>query len=200
MIKVAVIGFGFMGITHSQHISNCEQMELVAIIDKDVDAVPEKLKGAIGNLTTNDGNNDALKNIPVFSQLEECLGKLEVDAVHVCVHTDLHYTIVKKALDHGLHVLVEKPFVLDRKKGEELIELASRRVGLCRSGGAAPDSFLEWRNAPRLQDELTTSGLTAGSPWRDLRGAFPPETQDPPDCGGPLAQGRRTSDADLPAP
>lgn len=127
MKKVAVIGFGFMGITHSLHILRCEKLELAAIIEKDVESVPEKLNQQIGNLETGNADTAALREIPVYSTLESCLEKENLDAVHVCVHTDLHYQMVLEALNAGLHVLVEKPFVLDLQKGEELIKLAGKK-------------------------------------------------------------------------
>lgn len=127
MKKVAVIGFGFMGITHSQNILKCKNLKLAAIIEKDVGAVPDKLKENTGNFPTGENNVEALNKVPVYSSLEECLESVQLDAVHICVHTDLHYSMVKKALNFGLHVLVEKPFVLDIEEGVELIELAKRK-------------------------------------------------------------------------
>lgn len=127
MKKVAVIGFGFMGITHSLNILKCENLELAAIIEKDVSSVSEKLGQKIGNLATGDVDTDALNKVPVYSTLASCVENEKLDAVHVCVHTDLHFSIVKEALNHGLHVLVEKPFCLNVKEGEELIKLAREK-------------------------------------------------------------------------
>lgn len=127
MKKVAVIGFGFMGITHSKNILKCKDLELVAIIEKDLESVPEKLKENIGNLSTGESNIEALKKVSVYSTLEECLENIQIDAVHICIHTNLHYSMVKKALGYGLHVLVEKPFVLDIDEGMELIKLAKEK-------------------------------------------------------------------------
>ena len=59
-----------------------------------------------------------------YSTLEDCLNSEQLDAIHICVHTDLHYRMVKKALNYGLHVLVEKPFCFNIEEGEELIKLA----------------------------------------------------------------------------
>ncbi|NOR75320.1 MAG: hypothetical protein GQ525_09190 [Draconibacterium sp.] len=124
MKKVAVIGFGFMGITHSLNILKCKNLELVAIIEKEVNSISEKLEQKTGNLDTGDINIETFSKIPVYSTLNSCLENEKLDAVHVCVHTDLHFQIVKEALNNGLHVLVEKPFCLDIKEGEELIEIA----------------------------------------------------------------------------
>ncbi|MCF6358096.1 MAG: Gfo/Idh/MocA family oxidoreductase [Draconibacterium sp.] len=127
MKKVAVIGFGFMGITHSINILKCKNLELTAIIEKDVDSVSEKLGQKIGNLATGEIDTEAFKKVPVYATLNSCLENEKLDAVHVCVHTDLHFPIVKEALNSGLHVLVEKPFCLDLKEGEELIKLAAEK-------------------------------------------------------------------------
>jgi predicted dehydrogenase len=127
MKKVAVIGFGFMGITHSQNILKCEGLELAAIIEKDVDSVSKKLSEPVGNFSTGITDAETIRKVPVYPDLDACLAKQQLDGVHICVHTDLHYLIVKEALNYGLHVLVEKPFVLDIQKGEELIKLAKKK-------------------------------------------------------------------------
>ena len=126
MKRVAVIGFGFMGITHSLNILKCKDLELAAIIEKDVDSVKEKIGQKTGNLSTGDVDTETLAKVPVYPTLESCIEMEKLDAVNVCVHTDLHYSMVKKALNNGLHVLVEKPFCFDLKEGEELIELARK--------------------------------------------------------------------------
>jgi predicted dehydrogenase len=127
MKKVAVIGFGFMGITHSKNILQTEGLELAAIVEKNIDSVARKINEQEGNFTTGETDVEALGRVPVYSSLQECLNKQQVDAVHICVHTNLHYSLVKEALENGLHVLVEKPFVLDIEKGEELIKLAREK-------------------------------------------------------------------------
>ncbi len=125
MKKVAVIGFGFMGITHSMNILKCKNLELTAIIERDVDSISEKLEHKVGNIATGDVDTETLNKIPAYSTLESCLEIEKLDAVHVCVHNDLHFSIVKEALNNGLHVLVEKPICLDLKEGEELVKLAA---------------------------------------------------------------------------
>ncbi len=127
MKKVAVIGFGFMGIAHSLNILKCKDLELTAIIEKDVDSVSEKLGQKIGNLATGDVDAGTFGKIPVYATLGSCLENEKLDAVDICVHTDLHFPIAKEALNNGLHVLVEKPFCIKINEGKELIKLAQSR-------------------------------------------------------------------------
>lgn len=127
MKKVAVVGFGFMGITHALNIFKSKRLELRAIVEKDPQRVALNLQSNLGNIATGDLPAEAVRNLPVYSTLEECLDKEEVDALHICVHTRLHYEMARLALERGKHVLIEKPFTLDVAEGGELIRLAREK-------------------------------------------------------------------------
>ncbi len=98
MKKAAVIGFGFMGAMHSRQILKCRGLELAAIIEKDVESVKQKIENPGGNFPVENTDKDTLLSVPVYGSLE-----------------------------NGLHVLLEKPFVLDVTEGEELIKLAREK-------------------------------------------------------------------------
>ncbi len=61
----------------------------------------------------------------VCKSFEELLGN--VDGVHLCVPNALHYGFAKAAMEHGRHVLVEKPFTTDTKEAQRLLELAAEK-------------------------------------------------------------------------
>ncbi len=124
MKHVAVVGFGFMGMTHVANILKNEDLKLVAIIDKDVDGIEEKLSGNAGNFSIEEIDPEQLKSINKYNDLQACLDNEHLDAVHVCVHTDLHYVMAKMLLTKGLNVFLEKPMTLDIEEGEELVQLA----------------------------------------------------------------------------
>lgn len=50
-----------------------------------------------------------------------------VDAVDICTPHELHYSYAKQALEHGKHVLCEKPMTLKKAEAEELFALAQER-------------------------------------------------------------------------
>jgi len=79
---------------------------------------------------------------------EECL-----DFVDVCTPPSAHGAVIRLALTRGLHVLCEKPLVLDRGELEELAELARRRDRVLAA-------VHNWRHAPaiRLASEILRSG------------------------------------------
>ena len=127
MKKVVILGFGFMGMTHAESILRNSEVDLVAIVDKNPKAVEEKLLSTTGNFATGTIPPDQLTKIKRYSSLDDCLEFEELDAVLICVHTDLHYEMTKKVLLHGKHVFLEKPFCLDMRQAEELVALAREK-------------------------------------------------------------------------
>ena len=127
MKRVAVVGFGFMGMTHTLNILKNKELKLVAIVDTNPALIEKNPDAKSGNIATGSINAADMANIHKYSNLDECLLSEELDAVNICVHTNLHYDLTKKALLNDKHVFLEKPFCLDIKQGEELIRLAEQK-------------------------------------------------------------------------
>lgn len=51
----------------------------------------------------------------------------EIDAVYIASPHETHYNYIKEALNHGKHVLCEKPMVLRKSEAEYLFELAESK-------------------------------------------------------------------------
>jgi len=126
-IKVAVVGFGFMGITHSMNILKNPALELAAIVDINPENIRKNISVQLGNFSTGSIAEKEISNIKTFSSFEDCLDDEQLDACIIAVHTDFHYKITKLAIDAGINVFLEKPFCLDMSEGDELIKLASRK-------------------------------------------------------------------------
>ena len=134
MKNVAVIGFGFMGITHSINILRIPGLKLKAIVDRNPDMIEKNLISGLGNLATGSIDPASLSDVGRYEDLADCLKTEELDAVNICTHVDLHYDMAKKALQSDKHVFLEKPFCLDIKKAEELVALAYKRNKLLMIG------------------------------------------------------------------
>src|SRR5919108_3012125 len=117
MINVAVIGFGFMGITHALNIQKNKRLNLQAIITRNVDAIDAKVNEQIGNFCTGEIDVDTLKKVARYHSLLQCVKHEKIDAVQICVHTDLHFEIARQAMELGLHVFLEKPVCLRQEEG-----------------------------------------------------------------------------------
>ena len=104
MKKIAVIGFGFMGLTHTINILNNENLELAAIVDRDTDLIEKTLHSKAGNISTGNLRAERLIDVRKYSDPEICLKSEDTDAVVICVPTAFHYEMAKLALSYGRHV------------------------------------------------------------------------------------------------
>jgi len=125
--RVALMGLGFMGLTHAKHISRIQQIRLAAIIDlqprNQLLDNADRLNREMGI----DVDLSKIQEVEFFSDLEAALAAVQIDAVIICLPVTLHLSASRHCLEKGLHVLVEKPFCLDPRAGGELIDLAAER-------------------------------------------------------------------------
>lgn len=110
MIRVGVIGYGYWGPGIVRNFHGVEGCEVAAVCDKS----PAALKRA----------KLAYPGIKVTTDPCEVLGSTEIDAIAVITPVWTHFELAKKALEHGKHVFVEKPFTSTAEQAEQLIELA----------------------------------------------------------------------------
>ncbi|MDO5524447.1 MAG: Gfo/Idh/MocA family oxidoreductase [Bacteroidia bacterium] len=123
-MNIVVVGFGFMGMTHTLNILKNPNLHLKAIVDRVPDNILDKLNEQSGNFSTESIEADQLAGVKTYSGLAECLQAEKPDACIIAVHTALHFEMAKMALEAGVNVFVEKPFCLNVEEGEQLIELA----------------------------------------------------------------------------
>ena len=111
-LKVGIIGYGYWGPNLTRNFFELPSSELVVIAD----IKEERLQRARSLYP------DVLmtKDYADFFQIG-------IDAVVISVPPALHYPIAKDCLEHGLHVLVEKPMTLNSQHAMELIDLAEQK-------------------------------------------------------------------------
>jgi len=104
-MKVGVIGTGSMGRNHARVYSELKDVEEVYVFDINRENA-RKMEdyGAI-----------------VCESIDDLLSN--VDAVSVCVSTQYHLEIAKKAIEEDVHCLIEKPITSTVREGEELLNL-----------------------------------------------------------------------------
>jgi predicted dehydrogenase len=134
MLRIGIIGFGFMGRMHYRCWKALADAEVAAVCDVHADALRGSGKG-IGNIPGAEGEAD-LRGIGVYSDPGELLAREKPDAVSVAVPTHLHAATTVQALEAGVHVLCEKPMALTVADGRRMIETAERtgrflQIGHC---------------------------------------------------------------------
>jgi predicted dehydrogenase len=112
-LRAAVIGAGHMGRYHAQKLARLPGVQLVAAVDADLARAQ-----ALG--------------APAFTDYRAIFGK--ADAAVIAVPTDRHYDIARDCLQHGLHLLIEKPIATTLAQADELIALAESRKLVLQSG------------------------------------------------------------------
>src|SRR6202035_4039600 len=92
--RVALIGLGAMGRNHLRVLSDLEGVELAAVCDQDTDTVEAASQK---------------HSVPGYSSWDEMLEREQLDAAVIAVPTRFHAPAGLAALEHGVHVLIEKP-------------------------------------------------------------------------------------------
>ncbi|GGH79290.1 putative dehydrogenase [Pullulanibacillus pueri] len=111
-IKVGFIGTGGMAQVHAGQLMALEEAEIVAIADVSEEA-RERFISKFGLLKAEE-----------FSEYEEMLEKVALDAVVICSPHTLHFQQATDVLNKGLHVLIEKPMTCSSEEAEQLIATA----------------------------------------------------------------------------
>ncbi|MBZ5620997.1 MAG: Gfo/Idh/MocA family oxidoreductase [Acidobacteriia bacterium] len=124
-MRLAVLGLGFMGSTHLKAMRGVRDAELVAVYSQDEKKLGGDLTSVHGNLGGG-GEKVDLSGVTQHRNLEAVLADPEVEAIDICLPTDLHEAVAVEALRAGKHVLVEKPMALDGFAVDHMLGAASR--------------------------------------------------------------------------
>jgi predicted dehydrogenase len=124
-MRVAVLGLGFMGSTHLKALRSVPGAELAAIYSGDERKLAGDLSGVHGNLG-GPGERLDFEGVARYRDLDQLLADPRIDAVDVCLPTDLHAPVAIAALGARKHVLVEKPMALDGESAGAMIAEAAK--------------------------------------------------------------------------
>ncbi len=111
MLKIGVVGLGWMGRVHLRNYTEMAQVEVVGVVDVDAKA-REEVADQFG--------------VKTYATLEELL-KNDLDAMSVCVPTSLHHEIGLKIIEKKINLIIEKPLAATAAEGEELVKQAAEK-------------------------------------------------------------------------
>lgn len=117
IIKVAVVGVGYLGSIHAKIYHSMPDVELVAVVDSNAKTAATIAK------------KYACKALHSSEQLAGL-----VDAVSIAVPTSLHCAVAKVVLQSGMHVLLEKPIAPSVAESRTIIELAAQQQAILQIG------------------------------------------------------------------
>ncbi|MFN8237983.1 MAG: Gfo/Idh/MocA family oxidoreductase [Chitinophagales bacterium] len=70
--------------------------------------------------------NETANSIQTTSNTEDIFNNKDIDAIVIATPVFTQYNLAKQALEHGKHVLLEKPMTGKVSEAEDLIALAGR--------------------------------------------------------------------------
>ena len=109
-IKVGIVGVGHLGSIHAKVYSKMDNVELIGVCDCNLERALEV------------GKKYKTRSFADYDDLFD-----KVDAASIVVPTSLHYNVAKEFLNHGIHVLIEKPITKTLSEADELIEIANSK-------------------------------------------------------------------------
>jgi predicted dehydrogenase len=110
MLRVGLAGYGYWGTNLARAIGSTKNARLCAIADSS--------NASLEEATSN------IKELQTFQLVEDLISSKLIDALIIATPAKSHSDITSKALRAGLHVLVEKPMVMDPEIGIKLREIA----------------------------------------------------------------------------
>ena len=187
MIRVGLVGAGFMGATHATCYDLLPNATLVGVADLRKE-LADKIASGHG--------------CPVFPDLPGMLAALGdgIDAVDVCLPTSLHAENAVAALEAGKHCVVEKPLALSIEEGERIVDAARAANRQCMVAHVIR-FWPEYQVLRRVVETNDLGSLRNGAFWRITQRRKPGTSwqewlYDPERCGSP-AMDLQIHDLDL---
>lgn len=107
MLKIGLIGCGFMGTMHANCYKNLPGVELAAVADIRAGKAQELARGT---------------NAAIYADGKDLIANAQVDAIDICLPTYLHAEYALLAMDKVHYLMVEKPVTLTVAESEALMK------------------------------------------------------------------------------
>lgn len=156
MIRIGLVGYGFMGKMHSQCYAATGRAQVVSVADVEADRRAEAA---------------ARLGCTAYESLEALLSAGGIDAVDICTPTYLHEEHVLAAAAAGRHIFCEKPLSLSVESCDRMIA-ATELAGVTLMVGHVVRFWPEYA----LVKELVASGQYGRVLWASLRRLSAPAT------------------------
>lgn len=124
-LRIGIIGTGGISTNHIKAYLNQPDVEIVAGCDLIEGKAQEKLESL------------GVEGAKYFTDYKEMVDTVEMDAVSVCTYNCTHAECTIYALEHGINVLLEKPFTVTLDEAVEVMK-AEKKSGKIVSVGFQP--------------------------------------------------------------
>ena len=178
MIRIGIVGLGFMGYTHFTAARKLRGGKVTAVASRDPKKRAGDWTGTQGNFGPPAGQVD-LSKVAAHETVDELLADPNVDLVDLCLPTKLHEEVTLKAAAAGKHVFVEKPIAPDLAAADRMVKACDKAGVLLMVGHVLP-FFPEFRYLHEATEKKKYGKLRAAQfarvicppPWLDTGEGF----------------------------
>ena len=114
-LRIGCVGIGGMGNMHLRGYAGDDRVQVVAICD-----ILES------RMAEGKANHHLGDEVHCYTDFKEMIEKENLDVVDIATPNDFHSVIAVYALEHGCHVMGEKPMAPSLQECDEMIEAAKR--------------------------------------------------------------------------
>ncbi len=184
MLRVGVVGIGFMGMVHYLSYQKLRDVQVTALCEKQqkrLDGDWRDIKGNFGPA----GEQMDLSGIETFTEVEDLLAS-DVDLVDITLPPALHADVAVRSLAAGKHVFCEKPMALKVEDCQRMTKAAEQAGKLLMVGHVLP-FFPEYQWALQVVQSGQFGKLLGGSFKRVISDpSWLANFWQPDQVGGPL--------------
>ncbi|WP_229668713.1 Gfo/Idh/MocA family protein [Edaphobacter acidisoli] len=113
VINFGVIGYGYWGPNLVRNLFEVAETQLIAVSDMREDRLQQVVS--------------RYPSVEITTDYRHLLENPNIDAIAIATPVSTHYELALQALEHGKHVIVEKPMTSTSEQASHLIEEARRR-------------------------------------------------------------------------
>jgi len=123
MIRIGLVGVGFMGWIHYLAYKHLKGAKLAAVCSRDKNKLAGDWRSIRGNFGP-PGEMVDLSGVTTYDRLRDLVADPDIDLIDVCNPTHLHPDSAVAALKAGKHVLVEKAIALTPEQADAMVAAA----------------------------------------------------------------------------
>lgn len=125
MVRIGIIGVGFMGMIHYLAYQKVSGAKVTAICTRDKKKLAGDWRGIQGNFGP-PGEVMDLGSTARYENWQDLITDPKIDLVDVCLPPKLHADVTVAALRAGKHVLCEKPIALNTADAKRMVKAAQQ--------------------------------------------------------------------------
>ena len=185
MLKVGILGCGFMGWIHWNAYKQIDGVEVAAICTKEKHRLAGDWTDIKGNFGP-PGEQVDLTGIATYQELVDFVADPTLDFIDICLPPALHVNAIEQAVAAGKHVFCEKPLGLSVEQCDQAVAACEKHGRMLMVGQVLP-FFEEYKFARKIIDSGEYGKLLGGNFRRVISDpTWLPDFYDPEKIGGPL--------------